>query len=165
MTELPADLEALLVQQIADRKKSFRTAGLTGPAVFFPMGVLVYFFLDPPARNLWVMCLGAGLLGMLMLIPGLGDPRKAKVLQELRRRAQDVVWMYVRINQGNGAMSWVLVHLVDGKVLRLPTKNGSEGIVIEALARFLPHATTGFAPERAQAFKRDPKSLRLSGPA
>jgi len=32
--------------------------------------------------------------------------------------------------------------------------------VLFALANWLPHATTGFKPERMLQFQRDPKSLR-----
>lgn len=39
------------------------------PAIFLSMAAITYFALDPPEQNLWVMCAGAGLLGLLFFIP------------------------------------------------------------------------------------------------
>ena len=123
------------------------------------MGALAFFVLDPPARNLWVMCVGAALLGMLFLIPALGDPKQAKPLQLLRQRSQDIVWMYPLVVP-NKATSWILLRTSDGKLVRLPTKFGSENAVLAALAAFVSHATAGFSPEREAQYRRDPSSLR-----
>ena len=164
MSELPPELESLLLEQVADRKRTYRKTAIGMPLIFLPMGAMTYFTLDPPEQNLWTVCIAAGLLGMLAFIPALGDPNQAKPLKLLRERAQDIVWMYAFVVRNKGT-SWILLRLADGKLVRLPTKFGSENAVLDALGPYLPHATSGFSPEREAQYKRAPDSLRRSAGA
>ena len=159
MSALPPDLEALLVQQVADRKRTHLKTAIGVPALFLALAAISYFAFDPPERNRWVLCAGAGLLGLLFFIPALGDPRETKPLRLLRERAQDVVWMYAHVVRNKG-VSWILLRLADGKLVRLPAGFGSEDVVLRALGSYLPHATTGFSAEREVQYRRDPSSLR-----
>jgi len=161
MSELPPELESLLLEHIADRKKTHLKTAIGMPAIFLPMAAMAYLALDPPEQNLWMMCVAAGLLGMLAFIPALGDAKQAKPLQLLRGRAQDIVWIYALIVQ-NKATSWILLRLANGKLVRLPAKFGSENAVLDALGPYLPHATSGFSPEREALYRQDPNSLRRS---
>ncbi|MCB9596876.1 MAG: hypothetical protein H6719_29405 [Sandaracinaceae bacterium] len=159
MSQLPPQLESLLVEHIAVRKRTHLKTAIFMPLFFLPLGALTFFVLDPPERNLWVMCVGAGLLGLLFLIPALGDPKQAKPLQLLRERRQDIVWMYPLVVR-NKATSWILLRTSDGGVVRLPAKFGSEEALLEALAAFVPSATAGFSPELEARYRSDPSSLR-----
>jgi hypothetical protein len=161
MSELPPDLESLLVEQVVDRKRTHRKTAIGLPAIFLPLALISSLALDPPEQNLWLLCVVAGLLGMLFFIPALGNPRDAKPLRLLRERAQDIVWTYAFVVR-NRATSWLLLRMADGKSVRLPAKFGSENAVLDALAPYLPHATFGFTPEREAQYRRDPSSLRRS---
>lgn len=115
--------------------------------------------LGPPERNLWVLCVGMGLLGLLFFIPALGDPRAATPLRVLRDRPQDIVWFYAHVIR-NKATSWILLRMANGKLVRLPAKFGAEDALVRALAAHLPHATFGFSSERDAQYRRDPGALR-----
>ncbi|MCB9779430.1 MAG: hypothetical protein H6742_12760 [Alphaproteobacteria bacterium] len=159
MSELPPQLETLLVQQVVDRKRSYRKTAIVVPVLFLSLAAASFFALSPPERNLWVLCAGAGLLGLLFFIPALGDPRKARPLQLLRERPQEIVWIYAFVVR-NKATSWILLRMADGKHLRLPVQFGGEDAVLQALGAYLPHATSGFSDERDAQYRRDPASLR-----
>jgi hypothetical protein len=159
MSELPPALEALLVEHIADRKRTHLKTAIGVPVFFLVMAALSYFVLGPPERNLWVLCVGIALVGLLFFIPALGDPRGAKPLRQLRARAQDIVWIYALVVR-NKATSWILLRMADGKLVRLPAKFGAEDELLQALGRHLPQATTGFSAEREAQYRRDPGSLR-----
>lgn len=159
MSQLPPDLESLLVQQVADRKRSHLKTAIGVPVLFVSLAAIAFFAFDPPEQNLWVLCAGTGLLGLLFFIPALGDPRDAKPLRQLRERAQDIVWIYAYVVR-NKATSYILLRMADGKLVRLPARFGSEDVVLQALGSYLPHATTGFSPEREAQYRRDPSSLR-----
>jgi hypothetical protein len=159
MCELPADLEALLVEHVADRMRTHLKTAIGVPTLFLILGALSYFVLRPPERNLWVLSVGIALVGLLFFIPALGDPRAAKPLQQLRARGQDVVWMYALVVR-NKATSWILLRMADGSLVRLPAKFGAEEALLQALGRHLPRATTGFSEEREAQYRRDPGSLR-----
>jgi hypothetical protein len=161
MSELPPDLEALLVEHVADRKRTHLKTAIGVPAFFLILAALSYFALGPPERNLWVMCVGIAMVGLLFFIPALGDPRRAKPLQQLRARGQDIVWMYTFVVR-NKATSWILLRMADGSLVRLPAKFGAEDALLHALGRHFPQATTGFSAEREAQYRRDPGSLRRS---
>jgi hypothetical protein len=159
VTDLPPELEALLTEHIRDRKRTHLKTAIGVPALFFTLAPVSYFVLGPPERNLWVLCVGMGLLGLLFFIPALGDPRAATPLRVLRDRPQDIVWFYAHVIR-NKATSWILLRMANGKLVRLPAKFGAEDALVRALAAHLPHATFGFSSERDAQYRRDPGALR-----
>lgn len=161
MRPLPPELEALLVEAVRERKKMWRTGAITMVLLMVVLGALSFFALDPP-QNVRVAALsGFGVfVGLLLFLPSLGDPTKAKILGTLRARADAIVWMYVFVQRGQGAGSWVVIGFDDGSRDRADAIMGREEELLRAMAAFAPQATLGFSPELEARFRQSPASLR-----
>jgi DNA-binding transcriptional ArsR family regulator len=161
MRALPPELEALLVEAVRQRKKMWRTGAITMVLLMIVLGAISFFALDPP-QNVRVAALAGfgAFVGVLLFLPSLGDPTKAKILDVLRRRADAIVWMYVHVQRGQGAGSWIVIGFDDGKRDRADAVMGREEELLRALGAFAPRATLGFSPALEARFAQSPPSLR-----
>lgn len=161
MAALPPQLEALLVEAARERKKMWRTGAITMVLLMLGLGALSYFALDPPENVRVAALAGFGLVvGLLLFLPSLGDPKKAKILDVLRRRADAIVWMYVHVQRGQGAGSWIVIGFDDGTRDRADAVMGREEELLRALGALAPRATLGFSPATEARFLQAPASLR-----
>ncbi|MBN8616990.1 MAG: hypothetical protein J0L92_40790 [Deltaproteobacteria bacterium] len=155
------ELEALFVEQIRAAKGSWRNGGLTMIALMGLLAMISYFGLGGrEGTNLVALCGLGGIVGVLLLIPSLGNPENAKILGRLRNEAQRIVWLYVFTQTGRGVGSWILIGFEDGKRDRLPAIRGREDEVLRAVASLAPQATVGFTPAIETQFKKSPIELR-----
>jgi hypothetical protein len=161
MAALPPELEALLVESVRERKKMWRTGAITMVLLMIVLGAISFFALDPP-QNVRVAALaGFGVLvGFVLLLPSLGNPANAKILATLRARADAIVWMYVFIQRGQGAGSWIEIRFDDGTRTSADAIMGREEELLQALSVLAPRATLGFSPELDARFRQSPASLR-----
>jgi len=160
-TPLPPDLEALVIEQIRDRKKTWRVGAITMVLLMLVLGAISHFALSPREGQGVVALAGMGVVvGLLLFLPSLGDPAKAKILRVLRERGSQIVWMYVHQQRGQSAASWVVLGFDDGKLDRVDATIGKEDVVLRALTVLAPRATLGFSPELRARFDQAPASLR-----
>jgi hypothetical protein len=161
MAALPPQLEELLIEAARERKKMWRTGAITMVLLMIGLGAPSYFALDPPDNVRLGALAGFGVLyGFLLLLPSLGDPANAKILGVLRTRADAIVWMYVQVQRGRGAGSWIVLGFDDGTRELADAVMGREQELLGALAAFAPRATVGFSPELDARFRQAPASLR-----
>jgi hypothetical protein len=104
---------------------------------------------------------GGGLVAIgLYLLNGLRTPREPEVgIEALRRRAHEVVWLYVVVHAGR-TTSTLAIGLATGERLGapVPRKRGDE--FLRGMAERAPHAALGYDPEIEARFQRDPASVR-----
>lgn len=156
-------VEALLIDQVRKSKKAWLAGALALLGVAAVCAAIAYFALTPrESARILVMCAFAVPLAIGLAIPSFGDPKKAKVLTTLRTRTHAIVWVYVLTVRGQGAGSWIVLGLEDGKTQRLPVEMGRENELLEAVAPLAPHATFGFSPENQARFKSAPVSMRVA---
>lgn len=161
MTTLPTDIEALLVEQIRNRKRMWRVGAITMIVVMIVLAGVAWLGLSPHESRGIIRMAGLGaLVGALLFIPSFGDPTKARILTTLRERASSIVWLYVHRQRGQSAASWIVVGFDDGKQDRVDADVGREEAVLTALAGLAPRATLGFSPEIEARFRQAPASLR-----
>ncbi|MBX7191405.1 MAG: hypothetical protein K1X94_05080 [Sandaracinaceae bacterium] len=155
------DLEALLVEQIRASKKGFRQGGLTMIVLMIVLAGISLVALDGrEGQGLAAMCALGVLVGLLLLIPSLGDPAKAKILTTIRSRAQSIVWLFVFTQRGQAAGSWIVMGFDDGTRDRVPAIMGREDEVLRAMAGLCPQATVGYSPAIEAQFTKAPVELR-----
>jgi hypothetical protein len=156
-------VEALLIDQVRKSKKAWRAGALALLGVAAVCALAAYFALPPQDRTrILVMCALAVPVAIAFAIPSFGDPKKAKVLTTLRTRSDAIVWVYVLTVRGQGAGSWIVLGLEDGKTQRLPVEIGREKELLQAVAPLAPHATFGFSPENEARFRSAPQSMRVA---
>jgi hypothetical protein len=97
------------------------------------------------------------------LLGGRGDPSAHPAVRALLAHPPAVVWIYARALPGDPHPA-VSLGREDGRLFDLPVKQGGEDAAMTALARLCPRATLGFTPERALAFHKEPRALRLAEP-
>jgi hypothetical protein len=139
------------------------------------------------AHNKWTrlqMLILVGLINLIWLIPGgtilrkllpigflaafpvivflisLRNPQRHKVLRLLRESPDDIVWVYIFKHRGG---SRVMLGLLQGKMLGVATKPGSEQALLEAIASLTPRATVGFDPSYHAVFRKNPADLKRPG--
>ncbi len=160
MAALPAELERTIVENLRTERNGLRAGGIAGAVLMVLIAAIALLALDPPERNLWVLAAGCIPLFLLLVIPSLFDPAKAKILETLRTRADGIVWMYVRRQVGRHQGAWIVLGFDDGSSARVTAKLGQEDPFLRDLATLAPRATLGFSPELAARFKAEPRSLR-----
>ncbi len=97
-----------------------------------------------------------------MFLVSLRNPARAAAIDILRSRRDDVVWMYVLRQRGNGAASWIVLGTTDGKLHRAHVTIGEEEALLKRLVPLVPHATVGFSPPLQAKFRASPASFRTS---
>jgi hypothetical protein len=158
---MPPDVEALLVQMIRDSKRNWRSGGLAMIVLMVVLAAISWLALDPrEGKGLAALCGLGVVVGLGLLVPSFGDPTKAKILATIRERAGQIVWLYVFTQRGNGAGSWIILGLDDGKRDRVPVTMGREDEVLRAMMRVAPQATVGFTPAHEATFLKRPFELR-----
>lgn len=161
MRPLPPALEALLVESVRERKKMWRMGAVAMVLLMIVLGPISFFALDPPQNVRVAAMAGFGIVvGVVLCLPSLGDPAKAKILETLRARADAIVWMYPFIERGQGAGSWIEIRFDDGTRTRADAVMGREEELLLALSAIAPRATLGFSPELEARFRQSPASLR-----
>lgn len=157
-----ARVEALLVDQVRKSKRGWLAGSIALLSIAAICAAVAYFALTPAeSARIFVMCALAVPLAIGLAIPSFGDPRKARVLTTLRTRAGSIVWVYVLTVRGQGAGSWIVLGLEDGKRQRLPVEMGREAELLDLVAPLAPHATFGFSPENEARFRSAPASMRV----
>jgi hypothetical protein len=155
-------VEALLIDQIRKKKKSWRAGALALLGVAAVCAAVAYFGLSPEEnKRILVMCAFAVPVAFGLMIPSFGDPKNAGVLTTLRTRNDSIVWVYVMTVRGKGAGSWIVLGLEHGKRERLPVEIGREKELLDAVAPLAPRATFGFSPENDARFRSAPASMRV----
>ena len=157
MSQLPPSLETLIVAHVRKTRAELRKAGITGFLALAGLAVLVYFGLDGREHDMWVLCAGVAPLMLTLAIPSLLDPGKTAVLDVLRNRPTDIVWLYVRLITGSQSGAYVMCGMKNGKFVQVPCVVGEQDGVLRQLAAYLPHALSGFTPERDARFRRTPE--------
>ena len=158
-----AQVEGLLIDQVRKSKRAWLAGALALLGVAAVCALLAYFALAPhESKRIFVMCAFAVPLAGGLMIPSFGDPKNAAVLATLRTRAHAIVWVYVQTVRGQGAGSWIVLGLEDGKTQRLPVEMGRENELLDAVAPLAPRATFGFSPEHQARFKSAPASMRAA---
>jgi len=161
VSTLPPALEALLIEQIRENKRGWRAGAITTVVLMVVLGALSWFALEPPQGERSAALAGLGVfVGLLLFIPSLGDPAKAKILETLRTRASHIVWLYVFTQRGQGAGSWIVMGFDDGKRHRVTVAMSREEEVVGPIAPLAPRATLGFSPELEARFLKSPFELR-----
>lgn len=159
MSQLPPSLESAIVTHVKKTRAELRNAGITGFLLFSAIAVGVYFGVSGREHNLWMLCAGAAPIMLTLAIPSLLDPTKTAVLEVLRNRPSDIVWLYVRVITGSQSGAYVMCGMKDGKFVQVPCVVGEQEGVLRQLAAYLPHAVAGFTPERDARFRRAPGSF------
>lgn len=170
VSEIPRSTEALLVRHLTATRRELRNAGIFGCVLFLGMALAAYLALEPPQQNLWMLAAGAAPLMLTLGIPSLRDPRRAPLLEALRARPHDIVWLHLQLtahrpmagrwSRNTRRMSILTAGLVDGRRIHCDVIEGEDVAVLAAVAELAPDAALGFTPELEQAFTRDPESLR-----
>jgi len=162
---LPTEIETQLVAAVRREKRGW-LKGAIGMAVFGALfSPAVYFTATPPPGVSPLMAaLGTAaffvLIGALMLLPALGDPRKTKGVALLRTRpSTSIVWLFVQYPPRGRAAAHVSFGFDDGTMgsVRVPYLEAER--VFDWLCAYAPNAVDGFTDERLQRFHQEPHSL------
>ena len=96
------------------------------------------------------------------LLPALRPPEKHPVLDLVRRRPGEIVWVYVEKQTHYGApvSAQLVLGLSSGKRLAVDADLGREHELLRAVGSVAPAATLGYEPAHAAAFRTNPTSLR-----
>ncbi|MFV8755298.1 hypothetical protein ACNOYE_32510 [Nannocystaceae bacterium ST9] len=166
MAPLPADIDALLVEQVRLHQRMWRVGGLGLAGLMLACSLVAWFALEPAESREIVGLAGIGVLAALAIaLPSFGDPRRKRAMKTLCERTGEIVWIYPAELRGQGSSQWVVLGLEDGSRVWFPAfSKGREPEVFRAVARVVPHATRGFTPDDEMAFLRDPSSLRVKAP-
>ncbi|MFK7999252.1 MAG: hypothetical protein AB8H86_06625 [Polyangiales bacterium] len=160
-TPMPESLEALILAQVRSRYADFRKMGILYMAIMGLLAGLAYFAFSGNNQKLWFIGTCFGPLGLIPVFLSFRDPAKAKSLQLLPSRWNDIVWLHVRVVTGSANVAMVRCGMSDGQFFVVPCEAGQEGAVLHALAAYVPHATTGFTPQLDARFRDSPDSLRV----
>lgn len=159
---LPHELDPFLIEQVRLQKRMHWLGALTMAAVMIVCGGLAWLALSAADAQRIMGLAGFGLIvSALMVIPGLGDPRKTRAARTLRDRAQEIVWIYPEEVRGQSASQWVVLCMEGGARVRFPAfSKRRESEVFALIAALAPQAAQGFHPDLEMAFLKDPSSLR-----
>ncbi len=92
-------------------------------------------------------------------------PERAPLMNVLRDRPRDIVWIYVEEITSRAAgvavrkYHTIKIALADNKLFTLAVKAADKDRVLAILADYAPQATFGYSRERQKMFKRSPRSL------
>lgn len=148
-----------------------QTRLLLGFGVFFLIAGLPMLLGGPLVEASWWQRVSFGLVGALMVVPGvhlvrraLSPPARHPALRTLLEAPSSVVWVYSARSMSSTGENHLASELVlgtqEGKQLRLPCIAKQEDRGLNLVAAHLPHATLGFSQELRTKFRQNPSLLR-----
>lgn len=166
MTHLPEELEAKILHHLRARARMWLFGGLALLAFMGAMALLAALSMKPrDAADIERLCVFGAVVALPFIAVGLRNPARARILATLRERPRSIVWLYVFKRTGNGASSYVVAGLDDGRREMLTVELGHEQDMLARLRAFLPWATVGFSNELDAGFRANPSSFRRAMPA
>jgi hypothetical protein len=109
----------------------------------------------------WVLCGVFVGMGALFLIPALRAPENHPILEQVRRRPSEIVWIYVSKQTQYGApvSAQLVLGLKSGRRMTVHADLGREHELMRAVGEAAPSATLGYQPALEAAFRQNPRSL------
>jgi hypothetical protein len=100
--------------------------------------------------------------GAAFLLPALRAPEEHPVLQAVRHKAGDIVWIYFSKQTQYGApiSAQLVLGMRSGRRLAVSADIGREHELLRAVGAAAPQARLGYEPAWEAAFRSDPASLR-----
>ncbi len=109
---------------------------------------------------LFLVCIGVGVFTFKKGRQN-SQPNGSPLYVRLMTQSSQITWVYTRIIRGH---TQIVFGFLDGTLDYLPTKPDLNQQIFNALCKFVPNATHGFSAEVAEAFQKDPESLRTRKP-
>jgi hypothetical protein len=101
-------------------------------------------------------------LGAAFALPSLRAPERHPVLEAVRSRPGEIVWVYVRKETQYGAPigAQLVLGLASGRRVSVSADLRREQELVRVVAAAAPSARLGYEPAWEAAFRHDPPSLR-----
>jgi hypothetical protein len=153
---------------VVDAVRFTRNASI-GLGIFFVASagfIAIVSFFDPEATTgmiVALLLLALSSLGLAVFFfrraIQLADPRRNDVLDLIERRPQELAWFYVQeVKARLGQRGYVLfLNKTNGKRVALNVIAEDIDALLAAIAQHAPHATQGWSPEVARAYKQNPR--------
>jgi hypothetical protein len=157
-------LEHLLLDHILAGRRNARSMAVV-LSVFGGLTLLIPEYYLGPGFS-WtlklVLCAIFAGMGALFLVPALRAPEKHPILEVVRRRPGEIVWIYVSKQTQYGApvSAQLVLGLQNGRRMTVNADLGREHDLLRAVGDAAPAATLGYQPSLEKAFRANPTSLR-----
>ncbi len=154
-------VQALILTELENKQRHYRTKAWRTPLLWIVGGAVYGLVRDAPGVGLVTGVVVGGLWSVYHLRQASKDPRKAPILDLLRTRAHDIVWIYWR-GEHREESAVIILGLADGTRDEVPVVGNPEELdrIMEIIARRAPWATVGFHHEHERRYFENPASLR-----
>ena len=156
-----AEIESTIVAELEQKQGHYRTKAWRTPLLWMAIGAVVGVARHVLLLGLIVGAVVGTLWAIYFLWQSTKDPRRAPILDLLRTRSHDIVWIYARPERREESAVLVL-GLLDGAREEVPVVGDAARLqwMVSVLAARAPWAAVGFHHEHERRFFENPASLR-----